>query len=283
MSKVHEIVTDQILNFIKEEKVMPWQKPWNTTGHKNLNSKRGYNGINRLLLEAYAMRYNYTEPWWFTYKGAGQLGGNIKKGEKSHIIVFYKTLKVEEDGDEKSIPLLRYYRVFNYDQAEGDIKLPETKELDFKPVEKAEEVIKGMPNSPETKFGGDRAFYMPKTDKVGMPKKKDFKSVDGYYCTYFHELAHSTGHTSRLSRPDVMEAHMFGDEDYSKEELVAEISSAMLGAHCNLDPSNIQRATNYVGSWLKALNNDPKWIVQASAKAQKAVEYILDEEDEEEE
>lgn len=277
-SKVAEIVTDQIIKFIEDGQTLPWQKPWRVDLQRNLNSKRPYRGINTLLLEMYSGANGYESNFWCTYNGAKKAGGSVKKGEKSHIVVFYKMIpKKMEDGDideEVTIPILRYYRVFNLDQCEG-IEIPKQDDLDFVPDERAESVIANMPNPPSIKHGGNKAYYRPPTDSIQLPKREKFNTVDAYYLTAFHELVHSTGHENRLNRQEVMKTIVFGDTDYSKEELVAEIGAAMLGSYCNFDPSNLENSASYVESWLKKLKDDKGMIVSAASRAQKAYDYIL--------
>jgi antirestriction protein ArdC len=281
VSKVHELITDKIIESIEAGNLPIWVRPWNVEGHKNFNSKRPYRGINRLLLEMYHMAHGYEYNYWVTYNGAKTAGGNVKRGEKSQIVVFYRQIpnkqeEPDEDGNYPTIPLLRYYKIFNLSQCEG-IEVPEKELKEFDADERAEGIIDGMPNPPSFKLGGNSAYYSPPKDHVQLPKKQSFKTSDGYYCTAFHELAHSTGHTDRLNRKEVMESDLFGGIEYSKEELTAEISSAMLASHCEFDPSNVERSASYVGSWLKKLEDDKKMVIQAAAKAQQAVDYILGE------
>lgn len=279
-SKVEEIIAEQIVDFQKETGKLIWEMPWNIYGQKNLNSKRAYEGIlNRMLLESYQILGGYSSNYWLTYKGAKKLGGSVRKGEKSHIVTFYKQLEVDdkESDEKKTIPLLRFYKVFNVDQCEG-IEAPEEETLEFEPNEKAQEIIDNMFNPPIIKHGGNAAYYQPQLDRVGVPESNHFHSSEAYYCTLFHELTHSTGHENRLNREEVMNTIKFGTEDYSKEELVAEIGAAILGSHCSFDPGNIKRSAAYTKSWLRKLEDEPKMIFQAARVSGKATDYILNEE-----
>ena len=121
---------------------------------------------------------------------------------------------------------------------------------------------------------GDKAYYQPAFDRVVLPLKAQFTNTAEYYGTAFHELTHSTGHMKRLARLDGT-AH-FGGEEYSKEELVAELGSAALVHHVGLETSSsFHNSTAYCQNWLQALKNDKRFIVSAAGKADKAVNLIL--------
>lgn len=285
---VYEIVTQQILEALEQD-IVPWRRPWATNLHQNIANKYEYRGINQLLCESYMVREGYSLPYWLTYKGAEKMGGQIKEDErkKSHIVVYWKWIEKENPDDPENptkFPILRYYRVYNADQTEGiEFEVPEAREI--VPNEEAQKVIDNMPNAPEIIYGGNSAYYMPPTDRVNVPKIEDFvkeTDEDAFYATTFHELIHSTGHTSRLNREELMKANKFGDADYSREELVAEIGSAMLCAQTGIDPSTQKRAVSYIAGWKKKLEDDPKIIVTASSRATKAAKYVLDELDEDE-
>jgi antirestriction protein ArdC len=132
-----------------------------------------------------------------------------------------------------------------------------------------------MPNAPMIEHNEPRAYYQPPEDRVNMPKSNLFQSNEEYYSTLFHELAHSTGHKSRLDRDEISKVNLFGSHDYSKEELVAEMGSAFLCGHCSIEPSVIENQAAYIQNWLRKLHSNKKWLVYAAAKAQKAADFIL--------
>jgi hypothetical protein len=109
---------------------------------------------------------------------------------------------------------------------------------------------------------------------VNVPSLAEHASADEYYSTTFHELAHSSGHPSRLGRPGVGEPHLFGDEDYSREELVAELASAMVQGTVGIE-STVEPSAAYLEHWAEVLRGDPRLIVNAAAAAQKAADYVL--------
>ena len=272
---VYQIVTDRILEML-DDGVVPWQKTWWTATPRNIYG-RAYRGINIFLL-SYT---GFSSPYWLTYKQAVKLGGQVKKGEESQMIVFWKQIVVKDTdavGKEirKVIPLLRYFRVFNVEQCDG-IDEPKGKheKLDFSPIEAAENLVDGFTNCPIIEHGGNRASYNSRTDLVRMPNKKQFESVEAYYATIFHELIHSTGHQSRLGRKGFDNIELFKPESYSKEELIAELGAAFLGQQCGIQDVTIDNSAAYIAAWSKRLKSDPKFVVQAAGKAQNAVDHIL--------
>ncbi|HER2025582.1 ssDNA-binding domain-containing protein [Bacillus infantis] len=274
---VYEMITERIIEQL-EEGVIPWRKPWINGGAVNWKTQKPYRGINTFLLEAgeYA-----------TFKQIKEAGGKVKMGEKSHIVVFWKWLEKEneENGKIEKIPYLRYYRVFEINsQVEGLESKRKEVSFDHDPIEKAEEIYKGYINCPDYTFYSGRAVYYPTLDKINCPPIKDFIKAEEYYSTLFHEMIHSTGHKSRLARSGVTTANVaFGDEVYSKEELVAELGAAMLCGVAGIDNSTIENSASYINSWLRSLKDDSRLVVQAAAQAQKASDYILGEEEKGEE
>ena len=285
MSKksVYQIVTDQIIEML-DNGVVPWHKPWKGTMYpSNLISKKAYRGINPFILACVASMKGYDSPFWLTYNQAKKKGGQVRKGEKSTLVVFWKWIEKEVENDngemkKRSFPILRYYNVFNLDQIDG-IESPEAKEMneDFNSIECAENIIHNMPNKPQIYHNGTRAFYRPSEDMVTLPKKERFENEEEYYSTAFHELGHSTGHESRLKR-DL--SGFFGDEKYSQEELVAEMTAAFLCGVCEIENVTIENSAAYIAGWKKKLKEDEKIIVRAAAQAQKAADFILNENNE---
>lgn len=272
---IYDIITERIIAEL-EKGVIPWEKPW--TGCKDgaisYTTGKPYSLLNQMLLGKPGE--------YLTYKQCQENGGQVKKGEKAHIIVFWKPLPITEkdkDGKEikKTVPYLRYYNVFHVDQCEGIEPKHAAELIDFIPDEKAEQIAADYVNLSGVKLEHikqDRAYYSPSLDKVSMPLTNQFKGTPEYYGTMFHELTHSTGHASRINR--LTKTAAFGGEDYSKEELIAEIGSAALINTCKLDTPKTDRNTAaYIGSWLKALKNDTRMIVSAAGQAEKAVNYIL--------
>lgn len=284
---VYDIITDRIIERL-EQGFIPWQKPWNGDAEPtNLISKKAYRGINVFLLGS----SGYSSPYWLSYKQAGQLGGQVRKGEKGMPVVFWKRstyipkAKPGDDENEtveaKTGLLLRYYTVFNVAQCDGlDMaKIPALQERDFDPLEECENIVENMPKRPDIRHGEARAYYSPGADYVNMPRRELFKGEVEYYSTLFHELAHSTGHKSRLERKGVTGSSgdwtAFGTTPYAQEELVAEMGSAYLCGHAGIEPAVIDNAAAYIQSWLGKLRKDKKILIYAAAQAQKAADFIL--------
>jgi antirestriction protein ArdC len=273
---VYEIITERIIERIETEGRLPWHKPWIEGFARNLVSKKHYRGSNVWLLNMAP----FTSPYWLTFKQAQSLGGTVRKGEKGWPVVYWQWFETKDKltGETKNVPLLRYYTVFNLQQCEG-IEAPESDSRVMNAVESldaCESVIQGMSKRPEIRHERNQAFYSPQFDYVNMPKKEMFHDAPSYYHTLFHELTHSTGHESRLGRlkGDAVLAK-FGSEPYAKEELVAELGASYLSGVAGIQSTQEDNSIAYLQGWIKALKNDPKLLVQASAQAQKAADFIL--------
>jgi len=270
-ASVYEIITNQILAEL-ERGCVPWRKPWRTLPPANLVTKKPYRGINVFLLAL----QGYGSQFWLTFNQAKQLGGNVRKGEHGTKIVFWKfdTYEKEAEGgeiEERKFAFLRYFTVFNLEQTEGLKALLELPPA-F-PIESAESLVSGMPNPPA--FEQDsRASYIPSLDVVTMPSRKAFASQEEYYSTLFHELTHSTGHAKRLEREGFDVPQQFGSESYSKEELIAEMGSAMLCGVAGIEQSTLANSAAYLKTWIARLRADSKLVISAASAAQKAADYI---------
>lgn len=281
MANVYEIVTDKIVKLVEEKGHLPWHRPWNVTDRFPANLERPdtpYRGINFWML----LSAGYASPFWMTFNQCKKLGGKVKKGQKGTLVVFWK-IKPKDENDEtsRSKAILRYYYVFNLEQVEGipENKIPEVNKapkLDFSPLENCEKILSDMPISRDIiEHGHNRAAYSPYFDKISMPNPEDFHGVEEYYATLFHELSHATGHEKRCNRKDAFGSY-FGKAKYSKEELVAEISSCFLCHTAGIENKTIDNSAAYIGGWLKKLKDDPRMLVFAASAAQKATDYILD-------
>ena len=287
----YQMVTDRICEML-EQGFVPWQKPWAMakscawSGHDG----HAYTLLNQFLLadpqKKYKDFYELMEDIageWVTFKEAEARGGNIKKGEHGRRIVFFTMVPTKnEDGEETENlhPVLRWSTVFKVSQCEGvEQKFHNDAGTlyDFNADQTAEEIADDYINREGITFNKrhcDKACYNPTTDTVLVPLPEQFKNNAEYYSTLFHELTHSTGHPKRLNR--IVKTAAFGSDEYSAEELVAEISSASIMATLGLESAGTFRnSTAYIQNWLKALKNDKKLIVTASAKAEKAIKMIF--------
>lgn len=282
MSKsVYEMVTDRIIEQL-ESGVIPWQKPWTgvRSGAFNRVSKKPYSLLNQMILKH--------EGEYATFKQWADLGGHVRKGEKSEMVCFWKIQPIEEEQEDgtkvvKQIPLLRYYNVFHISQVDGVEPLQEEELNDIEPIEKAENVLRDYwtrENITVKHMAGNRAYYSPTLDMICLPLFEQFSDSNEYYSTAFHESVHSTMKEDRCNRAEDRKGKLvaFGSADYSKEELVAEIGSATILNIIGVETKgSFTSSAAYIQNWLSVLRNDVKFIVSASSKAEKAVKYILEE------
>ena len=272
---VYTIVTNRIIELL-EKGVIPWQKPWTDAGiPKNLITGKQYRGINVWLLNS----LNYAQNSFLTFKQVQDLGASIKKGEKANLVVFWKWLEKEnkETKEVERTPLLRYYNVFNIDQCTGipKEKLPQVIERKIDPIEACEKIITEMPNRPDIRRVEQRAYYNRFEDYVNLPKTETFKTSEAYYATLFHELVHSTGHSDRLNRRELLDSKGFKTQDYAVEELTAEMGASYLKSYAGIPIEQLDNNAAYIHTWLERLKNDKRFIVHSSAQAQKATDFIL--------
>ena len=275
MKDVYQEVTDRIVAQL-EQGVIPWHKPWIISGTACAISRstgKPYSLLNQMILGRPGE--------YATFAQIQKEGGKIRKGAKAQMVVFWKWIEKEDEenpGEVKKIPFLKYFNVFHIDDCEGLKPKHDTTAAtqSLQPDKAAGAIITDYLNRSGVKLihqEGDRAFYRPSTDTVTLPLLEQFKELAEYYSTAFHELTHSTGHSSRLNR--ITRKAFFGNEEYSREELVAEIGAAALLNHCGIETAgSFRNSTAYIQSWLRALRNDKKMIVSASGAAAKAFELI---------
>jgi antirestriction protein ArdC len=282
--QIHQIVTDRMIAAL-ERGTVPWHKPWNAEAGqpRSMTSRTPYRGVNVFLLALTAASEGYASPWWGTYRQIGALGGQVRKGEQSTLVVFWKPVQIAGrdpqtgEPDRKQIPVLRYYRVFNAAQADH---LPNR----FHPQPGQDLTLPGpqaildryLATGPDLRHvAGDQADYHPGTDVIRLPLRSQFRSPEHYYATAFHETGHSTGHPSRLNRPGIAQFDHFGTGRYAREELVAQMTSSLLCAQAGIDtPELFENSASYIAGWLTALSNDKKIVITAAAQAQRACDLI---------
>lgn len=280
----HKQVAQEIIDML-EKGTAPWQKPWTATMSMiphNGASKRRYHGMNALRLMYINLEKGYNDNRWMTFKQIQEQGGKVRKGEKGTVVTYWKFTKKEKDEDGNEIekeldhPVPFRSTVFNAAQCDGlpELQLPEQK---WTAVERAENIIKAT-GVPIYHDQADRNFYSPQFDEIHLTPKASFPDNEAYYSTALHEVGHSTGHVSRLNR-DIL--NKFGSEDYAKEELRAEIASYMLCSELGIAnaAANEQHAA-YVGSWIKALKEDPGEIFRAAKDADAICEFLFEREKE---
>jgi antirestriction protein ArdC len=278
-------VTDKIIDLL-EHGTAPWRSDWIRAARKPVSLATGkpYRGINHFLLALISEMNGYASPHWLTFRQVAERGGHVRKGEKGSPCFFWKVYGGNDDDEAtkddaekcqgKKRFVARYYTVFNIEQCDGLDRPAATLPMpDIAPVERAEAIVRGY-QGPTVEHKGLLPCYMPALDRILMPERSKFFSAEGYYATLFHELVHATAHASRLDR-DVESPAPFGSEDYSREELVAELGAAFLCSEAGISPPVIENQAAYLAGWLKALKDDRRAIVVAAAQAEKAVDLIL--------
>lgn len=281
---VYQKVTDKIIADL-EKGELTWLKPWSVG---NMDGKiikplrhNGvpYSGINVLMLWAAAMDGGFLSPQWMTFKQAKEMGAHMRKGERGALVVYANSItKTEEQDDgteeERKIPFMKGYTVFNVEQIEG---LSEHFYAKPEPVIDGPERIAHADGffdalGADIRHGGNSAHYSGATDHVQMPAFESFQSPEAYYATLAHEMTHWTKHKSRLDRD--FGRKRWGDEGYAREELVAELGAAFLCADLRLTPEARTDHAAYIQSWLKVLKNDKRAIFAAASHAQRAADYL---------
>ncbi|MDX5422246.1 MAG: ssDNA-binding domain-containing protein [Hymenobacteraceae bacterium] len=289
-NQLAEQVTTEVVEQLNKGTV-PWQKPWTCYGlPKNYASGRHYEGFNAFYLHYLTAKRCFTAPYFLTFKQARELGGRVRKGEKGAQIVYWKVYaknadtQAEEQATEKenrsgSVFLPFLWTVFNIDQVEGvDYRLPTSPERNAQQrIAACQAVVDHYPAPrPRILHGGGQAFYAPTSDMVRVPELRHFISPEAYHATLFHELIHSTGHAARLDRfTEEEKASRFGDESYSREELIAEMGASFLCAFTGIREMVFQNSVAYLQGWASRLRNDNTMVIYAGNKAFKAASYIL--------
>jgi antirestriction protein ArdC len=292
---LYQVVTDKVIELL-EAGTVPWQRPWNQYGlARNYATGHIYTGINAFLLNFFP---SFDVPFYMTYKQAQALGGQVRKGAKAETVYFFKTLYKDADGKNlkpaqiaklgdgdkfvKAIPMPRTFHLFNIADIDGiDFDIPEISDNPNAPIEACDNFLTGLQSVPEVRHEDlNHAYYAPVADQINMPPLPRFSCSPAYYKTLFHEVTHSTGHESRLSRPGItlpMEQRVPGSESHAHEELIAELGAVYLCQHAGISRQPLQEnAAAYIDSYLGYLKGDKRFLFQASSQAQKAVNFLLE-------
>ena len=290
----YKAVTGTIIRLLAKGKVI-WRKSWSAPSGlyslpHNAKSGRRYNGLNDLTLRASAMEQGFESQGWLTGRNVGELGGRVlpDQRKKATLVFFNKQLIKEVEDKEtgkikdKTIWYMKFFYLYNTEQCTG-LTLParETESLEgleFDPIAEAEAIVtRYLTNDTNLRLshtGGDRAFYIPKTDQICMPRPEYFESSEEYYATLFHEFGHSTGSTNPKRFDASATMAPFGSPVYSQEELVAELTSTFLTDEAKIN-NTLENSAAYIQGWLDVLQADPSILYKAAKQAQKATEYIL--------
>lgn len=273
-------VTNTIIEAL-EAGTRPWVKPWTANGSTDLPLRSNgvpYRGINVLTLWLSGAARGFASPYWMTFRQAKELGGSVRKGERSTLVVYASKITKSETDDatgertEKTIPFLKSYPVFNVCQIDGlpahyyPAPVPVTTEGkdDY-----AEAYIRNT--GADIRQQGSQPLYNPAGDFILCPPIGAFDCPLSFYETITHEIVHWTGHKSRLDR---FATKRPGISEYAFEELIAEMGAAFLCSALGLTPAPREEQAAYIGEWLKALRSDKRMIFSAATKAQAAVDYL---------
>jgi len=268
--------------------IVPWRQPWvgGSAMAISYTTRKTYSMLNQLLLGKPGE--------WLTWNQIQAKGGRVNPGAKSRFCVYCQPVEkpqFDPETGEKTADfylLLKWYRVFHIDDTQGIPSLCASvmPGSSLSPIEQAEKAIESyLSREDGLKFFNDResatAYYSLSRDEVVVPMLSQYALAEEYYSTAFHEFTHSTMHVSRCNRQSESHITRFGDSDYSREELVAEIGSAMICNRIGIENEKAFRnSAAYIQSWLKALKNDNRMIVWAAKKAEEAARYFLGEKDE---
>lgn len=257
---------------------MPWHHDGSSvTTPVNVASRKTYRGINVIALWAAAQGSAYPSGLWGTYRQWHELGAQVRKGERGHLVVFWKQADRatdrrdgDEDRDEPARRMFaRGYTVFNcaqvddYTPSEMPI-LPETER-----VAHAERFCAAL--NIDIRHDRSHACYIPSMDHVEMPAFARFRDAIAYYAVLLHECAHASGAKHRLDR-DL--TGRFGSAAYAMEECIVELLSAMICADLNLSVESRPDHACYIDSWLKVLRSDERAIFTAASKAQQIADWM---------
>ena len=290
-TNVYEQITAKVIEQL-ENGIVPWQRPWingSYAGCISHTSGKPYSTLNQMLL-------GWRSGEWLTWGQIQTEGGRVKNGEKASFVVFWTFIEryeLEQVKDEQGnvtgtrkvvtghYPVLKSYNVFHIGQCEGiEPKFTNTPiRYEHTSIEEADRIAREYVEREGIELNiedTNNACYSPFFDRVQVPQMEQYQNIEEYYSTLFHELTHSTGHAKRLAREEVTGLVVFGDKDYSREELVAELGAAFMCSTLGIDSDKaFKNSAAYIGGWLKRLANDKKMIVSAAAKAERAVEFIL--------
>jgi antirestriction protein ArdC len=298
---VDETITKMFIEKIEERRAAgetvtaPWRKLWNPAlgADRNLATGHAYRGSNVFMTAI----QGFASPFWVTAKQCAKLGGTINTEERD---VYDRKTKITALGSARvpytpivlwvfpdeaqkkagRFPFVRFYQVWNLEQTTGLEEFAAGKlEADtgepVNPIEEAQGIVDGWHGCPPISYGDTRAYYTPGTDKITMPDMQAFASAEAFYSTLFHEMAHATGHRSRLDREGVANPARFASHDYSAEELIAEMTAGMLAGHAGINTDEIEdNSAAYLDHWLTKLKADPSMLTSSGGKAQKASDLI---------
>lgn len=278
-------VTAEITRLL-EQGVMPWRAPWDpkraaaaTPGLPLRATGEPYRGANVVLLWASQITRGYSKRTWASFRQAEALGARVRKGEKATPVIYYGQAKSREetnsttaDNAAKPFRFLKLFHVFNAEQLEN---VPDGFAAETAATPPPPAAIDAWAERADARVrvGGASAYYSPTTDTIHMPPHAAFVSEEHRVSTLCHELAHHTGASHRLDR---LQDYFTDRAARAKEEMIAEISAAQLGAMIGLRPDHLEDHAAYIADWAKLLKDEPRAFLSAAAKAQAAVDWLIE-------
>ncbi|QDV56244.1 ArdC family protein [Rosistilla oblonga] len=280
-TEIRQQITNDIIAALSSDQLPPWRKPWsndpNAPGlHTSLSTGNCYRGINQMILQLSAWKRKFTSKWWGTFKQIQANGGCVNRGQKATKIILWKPIdrkRTSEQGEsiDDKFFVMREFAVFNASQTSGmeqfQIGYSQSESINERHYGDADEVIEAV--GADIRYGGNQAFYSPSGDYIQMPFRRQFVKPEAYYETCFHELCHYSESRTGLDRAKP-------ENSYDFLELVAEIGACFLMGELQMPTmENLENHAAYLKSWLKGMNDDPKFIFRAAAQSSKATDYIL--------
>ncbi len=280
-NEIRQQITNDIIAALSSDQLPPWRKNWandpNAPGlHTSLSTGNSYRGINQMILTLSAWKQKFTSKWWGTFKQIQSNGGCVNRGQKATKIILWKPIdrkRTSEQGEsiDDKFFVMREFAVFNAAQTSGMDRFQagyaQTEVKNDLHYGEADEVIEAV--GADIRFGGNQAFYSLTDDYIQMPFRRQFVTPEAYYETCFHELCHYSESRTGFDRAKP-------ENDYGFGELVAEIGACFLMGELNMPTTeNLENHAAYLKSWLKGMNDDPKFIFRAAAQSSKATDYIL--------
>ena len=285
---IYAEISDRILTRIEETGTLPWTRPWDIdkcqgpSAPVNPTTGKHYHGLNAIFLSMHPRFFETSDPRFCTFLQAKEKGWNVIAGQKATPVIFFKPLKIEDSDatgskngerpSEKLIHLLRAYSVFHVGtQLSGAPAYdpPKADAVKWDRVEAPFTMLQNMGVSVVER--GEKAFYSPAGDFIGMPPHHAFKSPESEAFVLLHEGSHATGHAKRMNR-DL--TGNFGSIKYATEEVLVDTASALAGRVIGLSPDTDNHAA-YIAHWAAAARADKKEVFRLAAEAQRVADYLL--------
>lgn len=276
-AKVQRFITRHVLSLLSSAAQVTADRPFVTVIHRSLATGQPYRGVNRFLTGLTAQVRSFASPYWLTLRQVVERGGRVRRDEMRRYtpLVFWKRISWRKDGGDRSCLLpAKFIKIWHVEQTTLAAPPNPTPAPRASPLEAIRRVILGLPEKPVI-LPGDKALYRPGDDVVFLPDASSFPSPVAAAGTFLHELAHRTGHPTRLNRRTLREAHPFGSPDYSEEEITVELATSWIMAHIGMNQGGIRNSAAYIKSWAKILKDDSRAVFRLAGQSQKIYNYLI--------